>query len=1315
MGGLFSNNKASILATAIIAVLLATVAVAGIKLLDRDSLTITGAAVAGCTGTSYPCMHYSADNCGTIAGCSWTWLDANNMGCNGTAKACPSYTDSASCKQSNNCTWYDATETSCTDGKDNDGNGKIDCNDPACCNYDGTCKSNSKCNSSCGASKVCEGNSPGGHLTAPNCAADNPGLHDGCGAYCIVYDNGTTCNSVSCAADSECNGKAPGACSSTSGYLCASNDCKKTAAANAETNCSDGKDNDCNGLIDCADHAQCNGRGSCQGNESTCNDAFDNDANGLTDCKDKQCDTKSCGTNSTCSTGATLVSSCDRKCSNLACAACSTTCKETNCADGIDNNGNGNTDCADLACDGVGNCENPKEKTCNDSVDNNGDTRTDCADYDCYGKGYCEPLGANRKETNCTDGKDNDGNGKIDCKDSACCNADGTCKKDNLCYNDACGAATACNGIAPNSQIYIPEISGGFGGGGFGGGGFGGGLRGGGFSVATGQVILELGGLGGATQYPVCTYAGNKGIYDMCNSTCQPIDKNETICRNSTYCSAAGACKDKAIGACSTTSGQKCGSDCSLTAADNTETSCTDGIDNDCNGAIDLNDTACCIDLDGDKYNATAGGVCGATADCDDTNSSVHPGATEVCNGIDDNCINGIDEGCECTPPGSKQACGPPEAGIGLCANGNQTCENGNWSDCVGATYPIPEICNSEDDNCNNQTDEGVLITSYRDFDVDNYGNLTDLTEACTVPDGYVDNSLDCNDFSSSANPGLTEICDRIDNNCNGIIDENCTCVPNDVQECGVSSVGECKLGSQTCLEDATWGECEGAVFPVNETCNNKDDNCNTLVDENLTEIKECGLGICAGGTQTRECINGTETGWGACSTADKAVNETCNGADDDCDGNIDNGLPNYTFYKDSDIDGYGDPSITVQACAAPEGYANRAGDCNDANKAVNPGATEICTNNIDDNCNGLTDAREEGCGQQVTGGSSGGGGTSYPLNKTVMKEVLPVYKPGDGICDIGETPLNDPKDCGCKIGQKLVGAKCVSITITEEKAVCGNHIVEGTEVCDGTDASQCPGACNSDCTCRYIVGDGFCDKAAGENVSNSPDDCKFRIPGAMQLGLVFATVIGGIGGAWWVQKRRRTDLEDLTIAHGADAPLSVPPEEASGTVESYINHSLSEGYRPEEVKEILVSRGWDPNLIDKKMMSASKDIKALGDSTEVYKVEEPHNDLSKLRKYVNHAMDEGYTPVQIKTALTTSGWDEKTIEDVFAKHEDVNEELTKLAKKHNVHKPSAEKEEKLGTFVKASLRKGHTPTRIKKALQDVGWTMDAVSRNTKI
>jgi hypothetical protein len=111
------------------------------------------------------------------------------------------------------------------------------------------------------------------------------------------------------------------------------------------------------------------------------------------------------------------------------------------------------------------------------------------------------------------------------------------------------------------------------------------------------------------------------------------------------------------------------------------------------------------------------------------------------------------------------------------------------------------------------------------------------------------------------------------------------------------------------------------------------------------------------GGTTTDADHDGYSTTQGDCNDADASIYpgaaEQCDGKDNDCDGQIDDGVKT-TYYRDADGDSWGGTQ-TTQACTQPSGYVGRGGDCNDSSAAINPGATEVADGK-DNNCNGQVD-----------------------------------------------------------------------------------------------------------------------------------------------------------------------------------------------------------------------------------------------------------------------------------------------------------------------------------------------------------------------
>ena len=419
-------------------------------------------------------------------------------------------------------------------------------------------------------------------------------------------------------------------------------------------------------------------------------------------------------------------------------------------------------------------------------------------------------------------------------------------------------------------------------------------------------------------------------------------------------------------------------------------------IDDNCNGSIDegltFNDYY--LDNDGDGYGAGAAtNACAApgsnyvtiNGDCNDNAATIFPTAPEQCNGIDDNCNGSIDEGVTAITwyaDADGDGYGNAAVTVSNCAQpSGYVLDATDCDDTNGAINPgAAEVCNGIDDNCNGSIDEGVLSTFYADADADGYGNAAVSVQACSAPSGYVANATDCDDTNGAVNPGAAEVaCNNIDDNCNGTIDEG-TVYSTYYADADADGYGNAAVSTTSCngapsgyVADAT--DCDdtnGAINPgAAEVCNGIDDNCNGSIDEGVTSTYYADAD---GDTYGNPAVSVTgctaPSGYvsnnGDCDDTNGAINpgasEACNGIDDNCNGSIDEGLTTFTYYADADVDGYGNAASSLVTCltTAPAGYVTDATDCDDTNAAVNPAATEVCGNGIDDNCNGSID---EGCG----------------------------------------------------------------------------------------------------------------------------------------------------------------------------------------------------------------------------------------------------------------------------------------------------------------------------------------------------------------
>lgn len=239
--------------------------------------------------------------------------------------------------------------------------------------------------------------------------------------------------------------------------------------------------------------------------------------------------------------------------------------------------------------------------------------------------------------------------------------------------------------------------------------------------------------------------------------------------------------------------------------------------------------------------------------------------ASEACNGLDDDCDGKIDN-VKGTSTTLTQSCTK-----GQCT-GQQTCTSGSWSACQPSPPATAEICNNKDDDCDGYIDN-------------NPGNAQNdsLTRACTTGCGTGTETCISGAFRNCSVAPQTEVCDGKDNDCDGGIDN----VKNTSQPLKrTCRKGRCP-GNEVC-QSGSYGSCVPNTAPSAETCNGQDDDCDGYIDNNLGSTSNNTLTR----TCTSACGNGTETcisGAFRNCTAPTPQAESCNNKDDDCDGKIDN------------------------------------------------------------------------------------------------------------------------------------------------------------------------------------------------------------------------------------------------------------------------------------------------------------------------------------------------------------------------------------------------------------------------------------------
>ncbi|MFT5584316.1 MAG: hypothetical protein ACI9VR_001901 [Cognaticolwellia sp.] len=352
-------------------------------------------------------------------------------------------------------------------------------------------------------------------------------------------------------------------------------------------------------------------------------------------------------------------------------------------------------------------------------------------------------------------------------------------------------------------------------------------------------------------------------------------------------------------------------------------------------------------DLDGDGFYAEEG----PEQDCNDGDPNIFPGAEDVCDYVDNNCDGAVDElGLTLWFPDVDRDTYGVEAG------GREDCDPGDgWSsihgDCQDSDPAInpaaDEVCDGIDNDCDGSIDIDALnaLTWYEDVDEDGFGASETESLACDPPtENSVPESGDCDDTEAAVFPGAEEICDSLDNDCDGEADigaSDATAYFSDGDGDGYGAGDPwmlCEQPSGTVLDGTDCDDTSTQTYPGVAT---------------YEDSKECMRDADGDGfgdlTPPEKVAPGTDCDDAEASVNPAAIESSVDGIDGNCDGLE-------LCYEDLDGDSYGTTNLVDSSdlSCSSGGSSNLDTDCDDARSDTYPGAIEITADGSDNDCDGV-------------------------------------------------------------------------------------------------------------------------------------------------------------------------------------------------------------------------------------------------------------------------------------------------------------------------------------------------------------------------